>query len=64
MGLRDMADVAGNEFKQLTAEMQTIGCKLYQQARGKKKSGGLRGKLGGIAKGAGAIAAGGIFGGP
>ena len=61
IGLRDMADVAGNEFKQLTAEIKQMDAALVK-SQGKKAGGGSR--LGGIAKGAGAIAAGGIFGGP
>ena len=60
MGLRDMADVAGNEFKQLTADIARLDAKMKQATA---TSGGFKGKLKGFAKGAGAIAAGGIFGG-
>ena len=60
MGLRDMADVAGNEFKQLTAEIKQMDAALAA-SQGKKAGRGAR--LAGIAKGAGAVAAGGIFGG-
>ena len=60
MGLRDMADVAGNEFKQLTADIARLDAKMKQATA---TSGGFKGKLKGLAKGAGAIAAGGIFGG-
>ena len=59
IGLRDMADVAGNEFKQLTAEIKQMDAALAR-SQGKKAGGG---RLAGIAKGAGAVAAGGIFGG-
>ena len=60
VGLRDMADVAGNEFKQLTADIAALDAKMKQATA---TSGGFKGKLKGFAKGAGAIAAGGIFGG-
>tara|TARA_R100000231_G_scaffold29685_1_gene26277 strand:- start:688 stop:2913 length:2226 start_codon:yes stop_codon:yes gene_type:complete len=60
IGLRDMADVAGNEFKQLTAEIKQMDAAL---AKSQGQKAGRGGKLAGIAKGAGAVAAGGIFGG-
>ena len=63
MGLRDMADVTGLEFKQLTADIGKLDARMRQASMG-GGAGGLRGRLGGLAKGAGAIAAGGIFGGP
>jgi len=62
-GLRNMADVTGNEFKQLTADISRLDQKM-KQASGGGGAGGLKGRLKGLAKGAGAIAAGGIFGGP
>ena len=61
MGLRDMADVTGNEFKQLTAEINKLDASLARTSQ--KKRGGFGGRLGGIAKGAGAIGAAGIYGG-
>ena len=63
MGLRDMADVTGLEFKQLTADIARLDAKMRQASMG-GGAGGLKGRLSGLAKGAGAIAAGGIFGGP
>ena len=60
IGLRDMADVAGNEFKQLTAEIKQMDAAL---AKSQGQKAGRGGRLAGIAKGAGAVAAGGIFGG-
>ena len=36
MGLRDMADVAGNEFKQLTAEIKQMDAALAKAQRQKK----------------------------
>ena len=60
MGLRDMADVTGNEFKQLTADIARLDARMRKAGTG---AGGLKSRLGGIAKGAGAVAAGGIFGG-
>ena len=63
MGLRDMADVTGLEFKQLTRDIALLDQKMKQAAAG-GGAGGLKGRLKGFAKGAGAIAAGGIFGGP
>ena len=62
-GLRNMADVTGNEFKQLTKDIALLDQKM-KQASGGGGAGGLKGRLKGLAKGAGAIAAGGIFGGP
>ncbi len=62
-GLRNMADVTGNEFKQLTADISRLDQKMKQASAG-GGAGGLKGRLKGLAKGAGAIAAGGIFGGP
>ena len=62
-GLRNMADVTGNEFKQLTKDIALLDQKM-KQAAGGGGAGGLKGRLKGLAKGAGAIAAGGIFGGP
>ena len=62
-GLRNMADVTGNEFKQLTKDITLLDQKM-KQASGGGGAGGLKGRLKGLAKGAGAIAAGGIFGGP
>ena len=60
VGLRDMADVTGREFKELTAEIKRMDAALAK-SQGKQAGGG--GRLAGIAKGAGAVAAGGIFGG-
>tara|TARA_S200000501_G_scaffold223387_1_gene209515 strand:- start:11552 stop:13711 length:2160 start_codon:yes stop_codon:yes gene_type:complete len=60
LGLRDMADVAGAEFKQLTADIAALDARMKSATA---TSGGFKGKLKGFAKGAGAIAAGGIFGG-
>ena len=62
-GLRNMADVTGLEFKQLTKDISLLDAKMRQAAAG-GGAGGLKGRLKGFAKGAGAIAAGGIFGGP
>lgn len=62
-GLRNMADVTGLEFKQLTKDISLLDAKMKQAAAG-GGAGGLKGRLKGFAKGAGAIAAGGIFGGP
>lgn len=62
-GLRNMADVTGNEFKQLTADISRLDQKMKQAAAG-GGAGGMKSRLKGLAKGAGAIAAGGIFGGP
>ena len=61
-GLRNMADVTGNEFKQLTKDIALLDQKMKQASAG-GGAGGLKGRLKGLAKGAGAIAAGGIFGG-
>ena len=62
-GLRNMADVTGREFKELTRDISLLDQKM-KQASGGGGAGGLKGRLKGLAKGAGAIAAGGIFGGP
>ena len=62
-GLRNMADVTGLEFKQLTKDIALLDSRMKQAAAG-GGAGGLKGRLKGLAKGAGAIAAGGIFGGP
>ena len=62
-GLRNMADVTGREFKELTRDIALLDQKMKQAASG-GGAGGLKGRLKGLAKGAGAIAAGGIFGGP
>ena len=59
MGLRDQADVTGLEFKQLTADI-AVDARMRQAGTGAI---GFKGKLKGLVKGAGAIAAGGIFGG-
>jgi len=61
MGLRDQADVTGLEFKQLTADIAALDARMRKAGAGAT---GFKSKLGGFAKGAGAIAAGGIFGGP
>ena len=44
MGLRDMADVAGNEFKQLTAEINKLDASLAKTSQ--RKRGGFGGRLG------------------
>jgi tape measure domain-containing protein len=62
-GLRNMADVTGREFKELTRDIALLDQKMKQATAG-GGAGGLKGRLKGLAKGAGAIAAGGIFGGP
>ena len=61
-GLRNMADVTGNEFKQLTRDIALLDQKMKQAAAG-GGAGGLKSRLKGFAKGAGAIAAGGILAG-
>jgi len=61
MGLRDQADVAGLEFKQLTADIAALDARMRTAGAGAT---GFKSRLKGFAKGAGAIAAGGIFGGP
>ena len=61
-GLRNMADVTGREFKELTRDIALLDQKMKQASSG-GGAGGLKGRLKGLAKGAGAIAAGGIFGG-
>jgi len=60
-GLRNMADVTSVEFKQLTADIAALDARMRQAGVGAT---GFKSKLKGFAKGAGAIAAGGIFGGP
>ncbi len=60
-GLRNMADVTSIEFKQLTADIARLDAQMRKAGAGAT---GLKSRLGGFAKGAGAIAAGGIFGGP
>ena len=60
-GLRNMADVTSVEFKQLTADIAKLDAQMKKAGAGTV---GFKGKLKGFAKGAGAIAAGGIFGGP
>ena len=62
-GLRNMADVTGLEFKELTKDIALLDAKMKQAAAG-GGAGGLKGRLKGFAKGAGAVAAAGIFGGP
>ena len=61
MGLRDQADVTGLEFKQLTADIAALDARMRKAGAGATT---FKSKLKGFAKGAGAIAAGGIFGGP
>ncbi len=61
MGLRDQADVTGLEFKQLTADIAALDARMRKAGAGAT---GFKSRLKGFAKGAGAIAAGGIFGGP
>jgi len=58
--LRNEAQIGSTQFKQLTADISTYSQEL-QKAEGRKRSGG---RLAGVAKGVGAIAAGGVFGGP
>ena len=60
LSLRDMADVTGNEFKRLTADIARLDARMKQATA---TSTGLKGRLTGFAKGAGSVAAGGIFGG-
>tara|TARA_A100001391_G_scaffold36544_1_gene20043 strand:+ start:2667 stop:4733 length:2067 start_codon:yes stop_codon:yes gene_type:complete len=62
-GLRNMADITGKEFKELTRDIALLDQKMKQASSG-GGAGGLKGRLKGLARGAGAIAAGGIFGGP
>ena len=62
-GLRNMADVTGREFKELTRDIALLDQKMKMAAAG-GGAGGFKGRLKSLAKGAGAIAAGGIFGGP
>jgi len=59
-GLRNMADVTSIEFKQLTADIARLDVQLKKAGTGAT---GFKGRLGGIAKGVGAVASGGIFGG-
>ena len=58
--LRNEAQIGSTQFRQLTADISRYSQEL-QKAEGRKKSGG---RLAGVAKGVGAIAAGGVFGGP
>ena len=58
--LRNEAQIGSTQFKQLTADISRYSQEL-QKAEGRKRSGG---RLAGVAKGVGAIAAGGVFGGP
>jgi len=60
-GLRREADLNSKEFKELTGDIEKYTEKL-QKAQGKQKKKGLSGRQ--VAQGVGAIAAGGIFGGP
>ena len=59
-GLRNMADVTSIEFKQLTADIAALDAKMRTAGAGAT---GFKGRLKGFAKGAGAVAAGGMFGG-
>jgi len=59
-GLRNMADVTGAEFKQLTADIAILDAKMRQASVGTT---GFKGKLRSVAKIGGAIGAAGIFGG-
>ncbi len=61
MALRDMADVTGAEFKQLTAEINRVDAALAKSQG--RKQGGFSGRAGAVAKTAGAIAGAGIYGG-
>ena len=60
-GLRNMADVTSIEFKQLTADIARLDAQMRKAGVGTV---GFKGRLKGFAKSAGAVAAGGIFGGP
>ena len=60
-GLRREADLNSKEFKELTGDIEKYTEKL-QKAQGKQKRKGIGGRQ--LAQGVGAIAAGGIFGGP
>ena len=59
-GLRNMADVTSLEFKQLTADIARLDAQMRKASMGAT---GLKGKLGTMAKGFGAVASAGIFGG-
>ena len=61
MALRDMADVTGAEFKQLTADINRMDAALAKSQG--KKQGFFSGRAGAMAKTAGAIAGAGIYGG-
>ena len=61
LALRDSVDLTSKEFKEATAEVAKLDAALAK-AEGRKA--GRGGRLAGIAKGVGAIAAGGVFGGP
>lgn len=60
VGLRNMADTTGAEFKQLTADIAKLDAKMRQATIGTT---GFKGKLKNIGKIGGAIGAAGIFGG-
>tara|TARA_B100001287_G_scaffold269548_1_gene267164 strand:+ start:3214 stop:5310 length:2097 start_codon:yes stop_codon:yes gene_type:complete len=60
-GLRNMADVTGVEFRELTRDIALLDAKMRTAGAGAT---GFKGRLKGFAKGAGAVAAAGIFGGP
>ena len=60
LALRDSVDLTSKEFKEATAEVAKLDAALAK-AEGRKAQRG--GRLAGIAKGVGAIAAGGVFGG-
>jgi len=59
--LREQAVIGSSQFKTLTKDIDRYSAAL-SKAEGKRPGGG--GRLAGLAKGAGAIAAGGVFGGP
>ena len=61
MALRDSVDLTSKEFKQATVEVNKLD-KALAKAEGRKTQRG--GRAAALAKGVGAIAAGGVFGGP
>jgi len=61
MALRDSVDLTSKEFKQATIEVNKLD-KALAKAEGRKTQRG--GRAAALAKGVGAIAAGGVFGGP
>jgi lambda family phage tail tape measure protein len=61
MALRDMANVTGAEFKQLTADISRMDAALAKSQG--RKQGGFSGRAGAVAKTAGAVAGAGIYGG-